>query len=282
VSPRRRTQVVRAVIGRRGDFRETSRVVSLWTRERGLVQALAKGAHRKDSQFLGRLDGFNVVDATLGTSEGMPLLHAVQLVHEPRGLRQPTRFLAAAWIAELLGSAFASERPDPDLFDLLSGGLTLVERAPPASLATVLLGLELRFLELGGSLPSLDGCSTCGRPGDDAPMFVAREGGGVQCGAHRPPASRAVPADTLQWLRALQGTQGRHWPRIPAPRHLRDPVAVLGLWLPAVLDRPPRLRRSALTAAAAAVAAARGGEAEREIARSAVSDPGAEAPRSLQ
>lgn len=247
---RRRTQQLRAVVGRRGDFRESSRVVALWTRERGLVQVLAKGAHRKDSPFLGRLDGFNLVDATIGGGEGLPILHRVVLRHEPRALRAPARYQAAAWVAELLGGSFSSDRPDPDLFDLLTGGLTLVERAPPAALGTIVLGLELRLLELSGVLPALDGCTTCGRSPDGQPMFVAREGGGVQCEMHRPPAARSISAAALDWLRALRATPGRRWPELPPPPEAPRLAETLAIWLPHVLERPPRFRRGALAASA--------------------------------
>src|SRR5882672_7879250 len=91
-----------ALLWKRVDFRESSRVVSLVTREHGRVMALAKGAHRPDSPFLGRLDFLNEVYATLSPDRGgLRLLLRVELVHERRALRSPARFLAASHVCDL-------------------------------------------------------------------------------------------------------------------------------------------------------------------------------------
>ena len=74
-----------ALVLRTTDFRETSRVVILWTREFGKVHALAKGGRRLRSQFEFALDLLNLCDIVLirKTSEGLGDVYKRQLPRNP-------------------------------------------------------------------------------------------------------------------------------------------------------------------------------------------------------
>ena len=160
----------RALIWRRHDWSETSRVVTLVSRRLGKVTALAKGAHRPSGPFLGVLDQLNLIEPRFARrrGEGMRLLRGVVLLHEPRGLAEPQRFVAASHLVEVFDVAFTPNRADPELFDLLAGALRILERCPPAGLRAVLAGAEMKFLEVLGLLPDLEGCSDCGATGGGA------------------------------------------------------------------------------------------------------------------
>ena len=237
--------VLRALIWRRVDFRETSRLVTLVSAQ-GKHIALAKGAHRADSPFLGRLDFLNLVDATLsGRRSGLRLLTRVDLVHEPRALREPRRYLAACYLVELTDRLWFEARPDAELFDLLRGGLTLVERCPLDGLPNVVTGLELRLLDYLGTLPGLTGCSQCGRPLSEGPLHTSPHQGGLLCSRDRSPGSRRVPDGVLLWLAELAARPGRDWPaHRPAP-DWRSARGLTGSWITASLERAPRARAMA-------------------------------------
>lgn len=242
---------LRAIVWRRVDFRESSRVVTLWTRERGRIQALAKGAHRPGSVLLGRLDFLNRLEVSL-SGRGMPILGKTKLLHEPRGLRSPKRYLAAAYLAELLDRALVADQVDAHLFDLGDGGFTLLERAPVDRLALILVGLELRLLATLGELPELGVCSDCGAEfsPDSGAAHVAARHGGLFCARHAPADSARLPAASLHWLRRLGSTPGRRWPAVapPPPALIRPALGVLARWLGLALDALPSSRRAALVA----------------------------------
>ncbi len=232
----------RALLLKRFDFRESSRVLTFATREHGIVNALAKGAHRADSPFLGRLDFLNELVIRLSPDRGglRLLLHA-ELQEERRSLRQPRRFLAASHLAAICQPTMGVERGEPTLFDLLSGGLTLISRCPAAALPVVTLGLELRLLAHEGSLPDLDHCGECGQELQDR-AFHGEVQGSLVCRDHAPAPRRAIGADTLALLRTLRDRPGRSWPglaRRPPPAVARDLALT---WLQTSLDLRPRLR----------------------------------------
>ena len=231
-----------ALLWRRSDFRESSRVVTLATREHGLVRALAKGAHRPDSPFLGRLDFLNELTIQLSAERGgLRLLLRADLVHERRNLRSTRRFLAASHLAFVSNFGFAPDQPSPELFDLLSGGLTLIERCPQAALRHVSLGLELRLLAQFGALPDLDHCCECG-----AELELAHHGevaGGLACRRHAASPRRPVSSQTLQLLRGLRDSPGRSWPQLAqTPLSVAD-VALPAQWLASAIECRSPLRR---------------------------------------
>jgi len=243
----------RAVVWKRFDFRESSRVVALLLRDHGIVHALAKGAHRQDSPLLGRLDHLNEVDVQLSPArDGLRLLVRAELVRERRALRSPRRFVAASHFVELCDFALPAGRADAELFDLVAGGLTLLERCPEGALPAVVLGLELRLLLHLGAMPALDRCGECGAalPG---PAWRGEVTGAIVCRTHAASPRRGVSGAALAFLRQLRDEPGRRWPEFAAP-----PPAAASLpavWLASALERHCRLRRYVVAAARARPAA---------------------------
>jgi DNA repair protein RecO (recombination protein O) len=237
----RRTPV-RAIVLKRSDFRESSRIVTCLTREHGRIVALAKGAHRPDSPFLGRLDFLNEVLATFTADRGgLRLLERAELVCERRALREPARYLAASHLAQLCDFALPDPRPEPEVFDLLAGGLSLLERCPAAAIGRVVLGLELRLLARLGALPDLHHCAACGEALGEH-VFRASDTPGLVCRAHAGVPRQRIGTQVVALLRALHAAAGKQWPDVlPAvPPRLAAPLPAA--WLAAATEQRPRLR----------------------------------------
>lgn len=234
-------QVV-ALVLRRSDFRESSRIVTCLSREHGRITGLAKGAHRPDSPFLGRLDFLNEIRASFSRDRGgLRLLERAELVRERRALRSPLRFLAASHLAQLVDFAMPDERPEPEVHDLLTGGLNLLERCPEAAIGQVVLGLELRHLQLLGALPDLHQCAVCGGP-LSAGAYLPHDAPSLVCRAHAGSPRQPVAADVLALLRTLATTNGRQWPALAPGVAARAAAGLPAQWLLAATEQQPRLR----------------------------------------
>lgn len=237
-----RAATTAAVVLRRSDFRESSRIVTCLTRDQGRVTALAKGAHRPDSPFLGRIDFLNELQATFGADRGgLRLFVRADLVRERRGLRARRRYLAASHLAQLCEFAMPDQRPEPAVFDLLTGGLALLERCPDAALGHVVLGLELRHLELLGALPDLERCAHCGVALATA-AFRNTGDAGLVCRQHAELPRLAVGAQVLELLRTLRSTPGRLWPQLAPAIAARIAAPLPALWLAAATEQHSRWR----------------------------------------
>jgi DNA repair protein RecO (recombination protein O) len=234
--------ILQVVVWKRIDFRESSRLVTLVCRERGRFTALAKGAHRPTSAHLGKLDFLNRCEVEIA-GRGIPLLGRTRLLHEPRALRGPQRFLITMHAVELFDRALIADRSDPELFDLLVGTLTLLERMPPTRLPIAVLGLELRLLAALGVLGDLEACPSCGAA---APTQASVDEAGLSCDAHRGRGAVAVSAEAAAWLRRLARAPGREWPGFAPGRGLGEALAITGAWIERGLELRPRYRVAAL------------------------------------
>jgi DNA repair protein RecO (recombination protein O) len=240
--PERDGTTVPAIVLRRSDFRESSRIVTCLTRDHGRITALAKGAHRPDSVFLGRLDFLNEVRATFSADRGgLRLLVRAVLIRERRALREPARFLAASHLAHLCEFAMPDDRPAPEVHDLLTGGLALLERCPESAIGQIVLGLELRHLEVLGALPDLHHCVACGAP---LPQGAYRNEAdpGLVCRTHATLPRIAVGAEVLALLRTLLATPGRQWPQLVPAIAPRMAAPLTAMWLAAATEQRSRLR----------------------------------------
>lgn len=173
-----------AIVLRAIDYSETSQVVHLYTREHGKLHCIAKGSKRAKSPFHGAFDLLGVYDIIrLEKQPGsLDLLTRAENVREFRNVRRDfARFSVACGFAELVDSMTGEALPQPDLFDLLHGGIRRLDEDGP--IAETLFSFTARALRILGFEPRLGECGVCGaRPTGPEACFSARDGGIVCMG----------------------------------------------------------------------------------------------------
>lgn len=180
---------------------EADRIVTLLTRERGLLRAVAKGVRRTSSKFGARLEPFMVADIQC---------------YEGRTLDTITQ-------AETLGAYGAQISADYDVFRAGNIMVEMAERlsegAPAHSQYVLLVGALrslaagenpwalvrdaylLRAIGLAGWAPGFDECVRCGAPGPHTAAAI--ELGGVVCDACAVPGAPRLGPLTVDLLGAL-------------------------------------------------------------------------------
>ncbi len=216
------------IIVRRSDWRESSRIVTLCTRDFGVVSALAKGAHRPKSPFLGAIDLLHIVDAKLGIHplRSLQRLYSADVIQGNRPFRhQRERRDLALQLTKNILLAMPEGRPDSSLFDLFRGGLRLLGAAPEPKLKIVRLGLDLRYLELLGVLPPPDFCPLCEKelPQQGKVGFLPRAGGFI----HQHEGGRPISATLPRFAKDLLATPGRNLPGFRAPDPMVQDLSTL-------------------------------------------------------
>ena len=197
-----------ALVLRSVDVFETSKVLTLFSRELGKVSALAKGARRLRSPFASGLDLLSVCDIVLlhKASDALDLLTEAVLVERHDSFRRDLAALYAGYyVAELLHDLTDHHDPHPRLYD--AARVTLRHLGEPLLRARRVLRFELACLRELGHMPALEACVHCGDPVDTAGEAVAfgLATGGVLCPGCRPgqPHVATLSGRTIGALRAL-------------------------------------------------------------------------------
>jgi len=225
-----------AVVLRTHKLGEADRIITLLTRQHGMVRAVAKGVRKTTSRWGSRLEPFTHVDLQLAEGRNLDIItQAETLSPFAAGLGQDyARYTAGSVMLETADRLVTEERqPSLQQFLLLVGGLramTAGEHAPGQVLDSYLL----RSLAVSGYAPSFDRCARCGDLGPH--RWFNPSAGGVLCSTCKLPGSASPAAETLTVLGALLAGD---WPVVHAAevRHLKEASGLVAAFLAWHLER---------------------------------------------
>ena len=200
-----------AVVVRHADWGEADRLLTLYTREQGMVRALAKGARKITSRKAGHLQPFTHITVQLARGRDLLVVTQVETVNAFLPLHDDlTKTGQAAYVIELLYRfSYEEEGGNPTVFKLLVETLDRIEKEENAWLPVRYY--EMRLLDAVGFRPQLFECANCGReilPEDQYFSFTA---GGVIC----PSCGKGLPnllkiqVEALKYLRHFQRSSYR-------------------------------------------------------------------------
>ena len=172
----------RAVVLRQHKLGEADRIVTLLTRDHGVVRAVAKGVRRTRSKFGARLEPFAHIDVQLHPGRNLDIVTQVQSI-----------------------DAFATDIvSDYGRYTCACAVLETAERLTVAALRAVAEGRRprelvldaylLRAMGIAGWAPALTECARCATPGPHRAFHVAA--GGSVC-VHCRPSGSATPAQAV-------------------------------------------------------------------------------------
>ena len=215
---------------------EADRIITLLTRQHGVVRAVARGVRRTSSKFGSRLEPFTHVDLQLAVGRNLdtvtqavtrdPFVAVISADYD--------RYTAASVMLETSEHLVAEERePSVQQYLLLVGGLramTAGERRP----GDVLDSFLLRSLAVAGYAPSFDACARCGLEGPHRAFNPAH--GGMLCPGCRLPGSAHPAPETVILLGALLAGD---WPLVETAdvRSRKEAAGLVSAYLSWHLER---------------------------------------------
>lgn len=195
-----------AVVLRHAEWGEADRILTLYTRERGKLRALVKGARKIRSRKAGHVEPFTHVTLQLAKGRDIPLVTQVETLDAYLPIREDLQRTGhAAYMLELLDRfTYDEDGGNPSLFRLLTDSLgRLAKLADPWLCVRY---YEMRLLDYLGFRPRLFECANCGREIQAEDQFFSPSAGGVicpRCGTGLPGLWR-VSVETLKYLRHFQ------------------------------------------------------------------------------
>ncbi|MCF2971570.1 DNA repair protein RecO [Synechococcus sp. Nb3U1] len=196
---------------------ESDRIITILTREQGLIRAVAKGSRKQPSKLGGRMEQFVINDLLIARGRWPAQTDASQRLQRiaqaetlqsfPRLSRSLAHLTAAQYLAEVTLILALSDQTQDDLFVLLVEHLERLEQAPDPQVVLPLLTHGLyHLLALAGFAPQVQACHYCrGELAGD--VFFSPKSGGMVCEpcrvAQRPNPISLVSAVVLGALGSL-------------------------------------------------------------------------------
>ena len=193
----------RAVVLRQHKLGEADRIVTLLTRDHGLVRAVAKGVRRTRSKFGSRLEPFAHIDVQLHPGRNLDIVTQVVSLDAFAAdiVNDYGRYTCGCAILETAERLAGEERnPMPALQRLTVGALRAVADGS-RSRELVLDAYLLRAMGIAGWAPAITECARCAAPGPHRAFHVAA--GGSVCVHCRPSGSVTPPQGVLDLMAAL-------------------------------------------------------------------------------
>ena len=218
-----------AVVLRHADWGEADRLLTLYTREQGMVRALAKGARKVTSRKAGHLQPFTQITVQLAKGRDLLIVTQVETVNAFLPLHDDlTKTSYAAYVVELLlRFSYEDEGANPSLYRLLVETLSRIEKEADAWLSVRYY--EMRFLDAVGFRPQLFECANCGREIKAEDQFFSFTAGGVicpRCGEGLRNLTK-ISLEALKYLRHFQRSSYKEASRALPSSEVRDETEVL-------------------------------------------------------
>jgi DNA repair protein RecO (recombination protein O) len=227
-----RAYKARAIVLRARNLGEADKIYTLFTFERGKLDAVAKGVRRQKSQLAGRLEFTNEVALTMHRGRNLDIITSAEIVRERwSAIVEPSAFATAHLIVELVDAFSEVDLAQTEVYALLRGALHALGSAPePARLVP---RFALRLLGELGIGPASDACVRCGDAFAEHAAWADLEAGGLSCERCRPHRADSLalePLDVVNFQGLGAGREGTVRPALGATNAAARAVDAFVTW----------------------------------------------------
>jgi DNA repair protein RecO (recombination protein O) len=144
---------------------EADKILTILTREHGLIRAVASGSRKSKSKLGGRSELFVVNELLLSKGRSLDRLSQAESIESyPRLSRDLAKLTVSQYWAEVVLYQTPSHEPNEALFDLFCQRLThLIDCQSGIPVLIHLVYGVMQFLSLAGVAPQVDRCCTTGQ-----------------------------------------------------------------------------------------------------------------------
>jgi DNA repair protein RecO (recombination protein O) len=163
---------------------ETSRVISLFTEQRGKVKGVAKGVRKSASSKGGALELFSRVRCNIYLKENVELgtISSVEPLQDYSKIAaNPLKFGFCSAYFEIIDKLTTIDQPIPELYQLTGDFLQAISTAESEAVSVLFWAAFLKALAIVGYEPHLFECVVCGKTNDGKAAYYDPQKGGIIC-----------------------------------------------------------------------------------------------------
>ena len=152
---------VEGIIVSEVDYKESSKIVNIFTKEHGIIGALARGAKRLKSNLSGVTSKLTYGTFYINYKEkGLSILSEVDIIASFKNIKKDLEKISyASYLTELVTQVYRHEQ-NSNIYELYINGLKKIEdNLDPMVILNI---IELKLLDNLGIRPIIDSCVSCG------------------------------------------------------------------------------------------------------------------------
>lgn len=162
-------------------YKESSKILKVYTRDLGKISVMAQGALKPKSQNLSSTEIFTISDFNLKKGRSFFYIESCDLVHSNYSIRQDMdKMIIGFYILELIDKSLPEEEENIIIYELLIKTLIILNTFNNPILIS--LGFGLKLATFLGYRPVLTGCAICDATSSPSWEFHPDKGG-IVCDA---------------------------------------------------------------------------------------------------
>lgn len=179
------TYYTEGIILKHRDFGEADKIITIYTKEHGKIEALAKGSRKIASKLSGSLEPFFYVSLMLARGRNMDKIAASEVIESFYQLREDlSKINLASYIVDLLDRLTKVHHKDIGIFSLLNQTLLFLkmkDKLEDELAKKIKLFFSWRLLSLLGFQPAIFDCASCHTRISPEKIFFSFKKGGLVC-----------------------------------------------------------------------------------------------------
>jgi DNA repair protein RecO (recombination protein O) len=237
--PEPRDYQTEAVVIKKTKLGEADRILTLYSRDFGKIEAVAKGVRRPKSKLAGHLELLTYSQIRLARGRNLDTVTGSQTVEAFLPLKNDLWLTSyGLYTAELVNQFNPERSPNQAVFDLLVDTLRRLSQAENSDLT--LRFFELHLLETAGFRPQLRECVACKAELKPEVNSFSSMAGGILCPncQYEQPNSIAISIDALKVLRFMQKNGFETVSRLKITNELAGEIKnILGGYIRHILEK---------------------------------------------
>jgi len=192
-----------AIILKRNDLNDNDGIVTLYTVEKGKINAVAKGIKKNTSKLRGGLQEFSISDITLVKGKNMPIIINTEAKEAFLSIRYDLLKMSyAAFCVDFLDKILPQEEKDEEIYQLLCDTLHLIDNGYAWTSSNRFVFYLLEHMGYGNNKKI---CINCGKTINDQSADGTADGILCQrCAAHNVKKTIHLSIESITILQALE------------------------------------------------------------------------------
>ena len=160
-------------------YRDTSKILTIYTRELGKVSVMAQGAYRPKSRLLANTQPFSYNEFQFSKGKNFYYINQADIIDTFYDIRNKMeRIVFGFFMLELIDKSIVEEEENERIFILLLKGLNILSKLDKDYLKFI-ISYELKYISFLGYRPQISSCVNCNQTNSIRSFSISQ--GGLLC-----------------------------------------------------------------------------------------------------